>query len=93
MGLAAMNNRMGRHGQPRARGRRGWGSLSWSRVGFAAAPVLAHHADGPEAQLGVAADRLLIGGRRVNGDPVMTTLLEQELGQQPGGLAPRPRPW
>jgi hypothetical protein len=40
-------------------------------------PVLPHHADGTEAHLGIAADRLVAGGRRVNRDPVVTALAEQ----------------
>jgi hypothetical protein len=39
-------------------------------------PVLPHHAYGAEAHLGIAADRLVAGGRRVNRDPVVTTLPE-----------------
>ena len=46
----------------------------------AAALVLAHDPDGTEANLGVAADRRLVGGGRVDRDPVMAALLEQEPG-------------
>ena len=37
-------------------------------------PVLPPRADGAEARLGIAADRLAAGGRRVNRDPVVTAL-------------------
>lgn len=58
-------------------------------LAVAAPLVLAHDADGPEAHLGVAADGLDVGRRRVDGDPVMAALLEQELGQQPDRLGAR----
>jgi len=93
VGLAAVNGRMGRHGQPPSAAVAAVAVLSRSLVRSAAPHVRAHQADGPEAQLDVAADRLLISGRRVNGDPVMTTLLEEEPGQQPDSLVPTPRPW
>src|SRR5215469_12011989 len=54
----------------------------------AAALVLTHHADRPEASFGVAADRPVVRRRRVDGDAVVTALLEQEPGQQRDGLAP-----
>jgi methylmalonyl-CoA/ethylmalonyl-CoA epimerase len=50
--------------------------------------VLAHDPDGAEAHLGVAADGRLVGGRRVDRDPVVAPLLEQEPGQQPDRLGP-----
>jgi methylmalonyl-CoA/ethylmalonyl-CoA epimerase len=53
-----------------------------------AALVLAHDPDGAEAHLGVAADGRLVGGRRVDRDPVVAALLEQEPGQQPDRLGP-----
>jgi hypothetical protein len=48
------------------------------REAAAATPVLPHHADGAEAHLGIAADRLAAGARRVNLDPVVTALPEQK---------------
>jgi len=60
---------------------------------IAAAFVLAHDPDGPEAHLGIAADRLMIGGCRIDRDPVMAALLEQEPGQQPDRLCAAPWPW
>jgi catechol 2,3-dioxygenase-like lactoylglutathione lyase family enzyme len=50
--------------------------------------VLAHDPDGSEAHLGVTADGRLVGGRRVDRDPVVAALLEQEPGQQPDRLGP-----
>src|SRR6266536_1670428 len=58
-------------------------------MAVAAALVLAHDADRAEAHRGVAADGLSVGGRRVNRDPVMTALVEQEPGEQPDSLAAR----
>src|SRR5262245_28139367 len=54
----------------------------------AAALVLPHHSDGPEANPGVAADRPVVRGRRVDGNAVVTALLEQESSEQRDGLAP-----
>jgi len=54
----------------------------------AAARVLAHHADGLEASLLVAADRALVGCRWIDGDPVMTAVLEQVPGKQTDRLDP-----
>src|SRR6266496_4033216 len=51
-----------------------------------AALVLTHHADRAEAHLGITADRLVVGGRRINRDPVVTAPLEQEPGEQPDSL-------
>jgi hypothetical protein len=62
-------------------------------MAVAAALVLAHDAGRAEARRGVAADGLLVSGCRVNRDPVMTALAEQEPGEQPGSLAPAPLPW
>jgi hypothetical protein len=47
-----------------------------------AALVPAHDAHGPEAHLPVAANRLLVGCRRVDRDPVVAPLAEQEPGEQ-----------
>src|SRR5258708_11161295 len=58
-------------------------------MAVAAALVLAHDADRAEAHLGIAADCLVVGGRRVDRDPVMAALVEQVPGQQPDGLAAR----
>src|SRR5258706_8762201 len=52
----------------------------------AAALVLAHDADRAEVHLGVAADCLVVGGRRVDRDPVMTALLEQVPSQRRNSL-------
>jgi hypothetical protein len=57
-------------------------------LAVAAALILAHDADGPEAHLGVGADGPEVGRGRVDGDPVMIALLEQEPGQQPDRLGP-----
>src|SRR5947208_5268502 len=54
----------------------------------AAALVLAHHADGLKAELLVAADRLLVSRRRIDGEPVVAALLEQEPGEQADRLRP-----
>src|SRR5258708_29070328 len=56
-------------------------------MAVARALVLAHDADGAEGDPGVDADCLLVGGRRVDRDPVMTALLEQVPGQQRNSLA------
>src|SRR5258708_12031995 len=56
-------------------------------MAVAAALVLAHDADRAEAHLAIAADCLVVGGRRVDRDPVMTALVEQVPGQQPNSLA------
>jgi hypothetical protein len=45
-----------------------------------------HHADRPEADLRVAADRALVGRGRVDGEPVMLPPLAQETGEQADGL-------
>src|SRR6266700_4626118 len=58
-------------------------------MAVAAALVLAHDADRAEAHLGVTADCLVVGGRRVDRDPVMTALVEQVPGQQRNSLAAR----
>src|SRR6266568_7928831 len=58
-------------------------------MAVAAALVLAHDADRAEAHLGVTADCLVVGGRRVDRDPVMTALTEQVPGQQRNSLAAR----
>ena len=57
-------------------------------LAIAAALVLAHHADGLEASLRVAADRALVGCRWIDGDPVMTAVLEQVPGKQTDRLDP-----
>jgi hypothetical protein len=44
--------------------------------------VLAQHAYCLETNLVIAADRLLVGGRRVDADPVMAALVEQPPGEQ-----------
>src|SRR5258707_9687094 len=56
-------------------------------LAVAAALVLAHDADWAEARLGVAADCLVVSGRRVDRDAVMTALLEQVPGQQRNSFA------
>src|SRR5258708_4254822 len=56
-------------------------------MAVAAALVLAHDADRAEAHLAIAADGLVVGGRRVDRDPVMTALVEQVPGQQRNSLA------
>jgi len=45
---------------------------------IAAALLLTHHAGRPEAHLGVAADRLDVGRRGVDGDPVMTRCFDSQ---------------
>ena len=57
----------------------------------AAAFVLAHDTGGPEARLGVTADDLAVGGRRVGRDPVLTALAGHDPGGQPDRLAARRR--
>ena len=54
-----------------------------------AALVPAHHADRPEAHLGVAADGAFVVRGRVDRDPVMAALLEQVPGQQRDRLGAR----
>jgi len=51
--------------------------------------ILAHHTDGPEADLAVAPDRAVVGRRRTDGDSVMAALLKQEPGEQADSLAIR----
>jgi hypothetical protein len=62
-------------------------------LAIAVALVLAHHADGLQASLLVAADRAPVGGRRVDSDPVMTAVLEQIPGKQTDRLDPSALPW
>ena len=44
--------------------------------------VLAHPADGSEADLGVGRDGMRVAGRRVDRQPVMATLVEEIGGQR-----------
>src|SRR5712692_418759 len=58
-------------------------------MAVAAALILAHDADRAKAYCGVAAGGLLVSGRRVDREPVMTALAEQEPGEEPDSLASR----
>ena len=51
-----------------------------------AAFVSAHDADRPEAHGPVSPDCPLVGGRRIDRDPVMAAFLEQESGERPDGV-------
>jgi len=55
-------------------------------LAIVAALMLTHHADRPEADLLIAADRTPVSRRRIDRDHVVTALLEQEPGEQADSL-------
>jgi hypothetical protein len=66
----------GRSSRSRSISRPSWNLPSPPRSYFA------HRADGSEAHLLLAADGLPVGRRRIDGDPAMTALIEQEPDEQ-----------